>query len=323
MPIRPALRSTLLLTFLPILLVRQSIAWGADGHRMINRLAVQTLPKDTPEFLRSPEAQNAMEYYGPEPDHWKSPAEPELSAAGSPEHFVDIEYLDLIPSPPPRKRYDFIRALAVAQKAHPDLALTPEKVGLQPYAASEAWERLKSALRDYRTLQADHKDVKPIECEVLFLAGILGHWVADGSQPLHTTLQYNGWTGPNPENYNTGHAIHAYFESDFVKANVKPERDILPLIPAKPELLGGPTGDVFTQYLAYLHTSNSFVEPLYKLDKSAAFTGPGTPEGKAFVDARIAAGVTELRDLIYTAWIRSADPVPQYRNSQKSTPTDN
>ena len=32
--------------------VRQSVAWGADGHRMINRLASAMLPKEVPEFLR-------------------------------------------------------------------------------------------------------------------------------------------------------------------------------------------------------------------------------------------------------------------------------
>jgi hypothetical protein len=300
----------------PMLLVQQSAAWGSDGHRMINRLAVAALPKDVPEFLRSPAAADAMEYYGPEPDHWKSQAEPELSVAGSPEHFIDLEYADLIGVPLPRKRYDYIRALAVAQKAHLDLPLTPEKVGLQPYAASEGYERLKSAMRDYRELAAAHRDTKPVEAEIVFVAGILGHFVADGSQPLHTTIQYNGWTGANPNGYTTEHRIHSQFESDYVKAKVHPEKDVAPLIPAKAELLG----DVFDQYVAYLRHSESLVEETYKLEKAGGFTGAGTPEAKAFTDERLAAGATELRDMIYTAWVRSGDPVPQYRNSQKVAP---
>ena len=55
----------------------------------------------------------------------------------------------------------------------------------------------------------------------MFYAGWLGHYVADGSQPLHTTIQYNGWTGPNPNGYTTEHKIHAQFETAFVIANVK------------------------------------------------------------------------------------------------------
>jgi hypothetical protein len=49
------------------------------------------------------------------------------------------------------------------------------------------------------------------------------------------------------------------------------------------------------------------------LDKQGAFTGAGTPAGKEFTDERLAAGAIELRDMIYTAWTRSADPVPANR----------
>ena len=141
----------------------------------------------------------------------------------------------------------------------------------------------------------------------------MGHYVADGSQPLHVSIQYNGWTGPNPNGYTTEHTIHANFESAYVKANVNAKKDVAPLIPEKAELLG----DVFDQYVTYLRHSNSLVEKTYQLDKAGGFNGAGTPEGKAFVDERLAAGATELRDLIYTAWVRSADPVPAYRNSSK------
>jgi hypothetical protein len=289
---------------MPVMLVQQGSAWGRDGHAMINRLAGAALPTEVPKFLRSKQALDALEYYGPEPDRWKSPLEPELNAAGSPEHYIDLEWADLV-GELPRKRYDFVRALAVAQKSHPDLALTPEKVGLQPYVTVEVWERLKSAMRDYRKLKEDHKDTKPSECEIVFLAGWLGHYVADGSQPLHTTIQYNGWTGPNPNGYTTEHKIHALFESTYVSANVKAS-DVAPLIPAKPVVVG----DIFTDYMAYLRHTNSLVEKTYQLDKAGAFTGAGTPEGKAFTDERLAAGATELRDLIYSAWVKSAEPLP-------------
>src|ERR1700683_1512865 len=228
---------------LPVVLVQQGLAWGKDGHMMINRLAVEALPKDVPEFLRSHEAVDALEYYGPEPDRWKSPAEPGLGAAGSPEHFLDMEESDLI-GELPRRRYDYVRALAYAQKTHPDLALTPEKVGLQPYVTTEVWERLKSAMRDYRALKEDHKATKPVDCEIVFLAGWLGHYVADGSQPLHTTIQYNGWTGPNPNGYTTEHQIHWQFEGPFVAAN-EHEADVRAKM-TEPKVI---EGDMFDDYV--------------------------------------------------------------------------
>ena len=304
-----AVRVAVAMVLLPVMLVQQGLAWGREGHRMINRLAGEVLPADVPAFLRSPEAINALEYYGPEPDRWKSPAEPELSMAQSPEHFIDLEYADLV-GELPRRRYDYVRALAYAQKSHPDLPLSPEKVGLLPYQATEVWERLKSAMRDYRQLAADHQDTKPVECEIVFLAGWLGHYVADGSQPLHTTIQYNGWTGPNPNGYTTEHKIHAQFESVYVAANVKPA-EVKPLIAAKPVVLG----DVFTDFMAYLRHSHSLMEKTYRLEKAGAFAGAGTPEGKAFAEERLAAGATELRDMIYSAWVKSAEPVPQYHGA--------
>ena len=295
------------LLLLPLLTVQPAFGWGADGHMLINRLAGAALPADVPAFLRTPAALDALEYYGPEPDRWRSPAEPELNAAQAPEHFIDLEYADLI-GPLPRRRYDFIRALAAAQAAHPNLPLTPEKVGLQPYVTSEVYERLQSAFRDYRALVAARQDTKPSEAEIIFLAGWLGHYVGDGSQPLHTTIQYNGWVGPNPHGYTTDHRIHAQFETAFVHANVKPA-DVAPLVAtAKPTVLK----DVFADYLIYLRHSNSLVEQTYQLDKQGAFTGAGTPAGKAFVDQQLAAGAIELRNMIYTAWVKSAEPVPAY-----------
>jgi len=57
------------------------------------------------------------------------------------------------------------------------------------------------------------------------------------------------------------------------------------------------------------------VEETYQLEKAGAFAGAGTPEGKAFVDERLAAGAIELRDMIYTAWVKSAVPIPPYRGN--------
>ncbi len=290
---------------LPLMTAQPALAWGVDGHRMINRLAGAALPEDVPAFLRSPDGLTALAYYGPEPDHWRGRLEPELAKASAPEHFMDLEYADMV-GPLPRDRYDFVRALMPVQAAHPELPLTAERVGLQPYQTVEVYERLKSAMRDYRALLAAKQDTKPVECEITFLAGWLGHYVADGSMPLHTSIYYNGWTGPNPKGYTAEHHIHALFESEFVAANVKPG-DVAPLMTAKPAVLG----DVFTEYMAYLRRSHSQVERVYQLEKAGGFTGAGTPEGKALVDRQLAAGATELRDVIYTAWVRSADPVPE------------
>jgi hypothetical protein len=298
------LRFAVALSLLPVMLVKPSFAWGPDGHMMINRLAGAALPADVPAFLRSTAALDALTYYGPEPDRWRSLAEPELNAAQAPEHFIYLELADLI-GPLPRRRYDYIRALAVAQAKHPELELTPDKVGLQPYVTNEVYERLQSAFREYRGLLAAKQNTKPSEAEITFLAGWLGHYVADGAMPLHSSIQYDGWVGPNPNGYSTGKHIHWFFENDYVHANVK-VADVAPLVKvSKPVSLG----DVFNDYMAYLRHSNTLVEQTYKLEKAGGFTAAGTPEGKAFVDQQLAAGAIELRNMIYTAWLKSAEPV--------------
>jgi hypothetical protein len=296
---------------LPLLALQPAYGWGRDGHLMINRLAALYLPQDVPAFLRNGEAIDTIEYLGPEPDRWKNRAEEELSSTQSPDHFIDMEWADYAGALP-KRRYDFIRALSAAQPAHPDIPLTPEKVGMQPYQVEEVYERLKSTLRDYRRLVAANQDTRPAETAILFYAGWLGHYVADGSQPLHTTIQYNGWTGPNPNGYSTAHTIHAQFESIYVTANIKPA-DVAPLVAAsRPKALN----DEWADYLAYLRHTNSDVEKTYQLEKAGAFTGAGTAEGKAFTEERLAAGAIELRDLIYTAWLRSGDPVQEYKGPQ-------
>jgi TonB family protein len=292
-----------------LLAVPSSFGWGSKGHTMINRLAAESLPADVPAFLRTPEAIDEIAYLGPEPDRWRSRAEPELVAAQAPDHFIDIEFADLI-GPLPRQRYQYIAALYAYAAAHPDRAadVLPEKVGFQPYIVSEVWERLKSAMRDYRQLSAAHQDTKPVEAAILFYAGWLGHYVADGSQPLHVTINYNGWVGPNPNGYTTDHTIHWRFEGPFVDAAISAS-DVQPLVAPV-----HPIGDEWDDYLAYLRHSNSLVERVYQLDKDHGFDGTGTPAAKQFTAERLAAAASMLRDLYIAAWVKSAEPVPDWHD---------
>jgi hypothetical protein len=273
-------------------------AWGNEGHRLINRLAVATLPPDTPGFLRSQAAADEIEYLGPEPDRWRSKAEPELNAAQSPEHFIDMEQADAL-GPLPHNRLDFeAKVFAAGQR--------PETIGLLPWESDEVWERLKAAMRQYRAIQAAGQDTKPVEAVIIFYAGWLGHYVGDGSQPLHVTIKYNGWVGPNPNGYTTEHQIHWLFEGPFVAANIHAPEVMARMPP--PKVI---KGDMFDDYVAYLRHTATYVEKVYQLYKVGGFDGAGTPESREFTAARLADGASILRDMIYTAWIDSAQPMPE------------
>jgi hypothetical protein len=271
-------------------------AWGNEGHRLINRLAAATLPASVPGFLRTEAAADEIEYLGPEPDRWRSPAEPELVAAQAPEHFIDLELADAL-GPLPHKRLDFeAKVFAAGQR--------PEKIGLQPWEATEVWERLKAALREYRTLSAANKDTRGVEQAAIFYAGWLGHYVGDASQPLHTTIQYNGWVGANPNGYTTGHRIHWQFEGPFVGANLHQ-----PEVRARMTALKAIDGDIFDGYVAYLRHTQTYVEKVYQLEKAGGFEGAGSAESREFTAERLAAGASMLRDMIFTAWLESGKPV--------------
>ena len=276
-------------------------AWGNEGHRMINRLAAMTLPADAPAFLRSQAAIDEIDWLGPEPDRWRLPSNSELNAAQSPEHFIDLEPADAL-GPLPHRRLDFeAKVFAAGQR--------PEKIGLQPWVTTEVWERLVIALREYRHLTATAGPTSPdtlaAEQAAIFYAGWLGHYVGDGSQPLHTTIQYNGWTGPNPNGYTTAHEIHWQFEGPFVAANLHAP-DVQPkMTPAR-----AVEGDIFDNYVAYLRHTATYVERVYQLEKAGGFVGAGSAESREFTAERLAAGASMLRDMIYTAWLESAKPAP-------------
>ncbi len=280
-----------------------AFAWGNEGHTYINRVAAQKIPASMPRFLRR--AVVEITYLGPEPDRWRNPAEFALKNAQEPDHFIDLERVAWL-DPLPKGRYEFYRKLYEKRAAttdHPDDYL-PEHVGLQPYITMEVYGRLKAAFREYRQLKAAHQPTASVEQAIIFYAGWLGHYVADGSQPLHTTIQYNGWVGPNPNGYTTQHDIHAQFETVYVGANIT-ANNFSALVHA-PERLNDP----FTDYIAYLKQSNGLVEKVYALEKAGGFRDKGSPEAFEFTTQRLAAGSQMLVDLWYTAWLESASVPP-------------
>jgi hypothetical protein len=300
-------RSVISVLLIALVLIQSeaAVAWGNEGHTYVNRVAAEKIPASMPRFLRRAVVEIA--YLGPEPDRWRSPSEFALKNAQEADHFIDLERVSWL-DPLPRGRYEFYRKLYEKRASTTDSPddYLPEHVGLQPYITMEVYGRLKAAFREYRTRLAAHQPTQAVQQAIIFYAGWLGHYVADGSQPLHTTIRYNGWVGPNPNGYSTQHTIHAQFETAYVAANVS-GKDFAPLVKA-PERLEDP----FAAYLGYLKQSNALVEDVYVIEKAGGFTGKGSPAAYDFTTQRLAAGSQMLLNLWFTAWIDSALPVPEY-----------
>jgi hypothetical protein len=294
---------SLALIGLVLLQTPAAFAWGNEGHTYINRVSAEKIPAAMPKFFRR--AVTEIAYLGPEPDRWRSPTEFALKNAQEADHFIDLERVEWL-DPLPRGRYEFYRKLYEKRAATTDHAddYLPEHVGLQPYITMEVYGRLKAAFREYRALQAAHQPTQAVQQAIIFYAGWLGHYVADGSQPLHTTIQYNGWVGANPNGYTTQHGVHAQFETAYVGANIA-AKDFSGLVHAPKKI-----DDPFAGYLGYLKQSHALVDQVYELEKAGGFAGKGSPEAFEFTRERLAAGSQMLLDLWFTAWMESAVPLP-------------
>jgi hypothetical protein len=303
MPTRKvAYRAIILLTALGLVFSQHTVfAWGNDGHVYINQVAAEKIPDSMPSFLRTRASIVRIAYLGPEPDRWRTVSELTLNNAQSPDHFIDLELVESLDELP-KGRYEFYRVLyekRASAKNNPDNYL-PERVGLQPYITIEIYQRLKIAFHEYRKMKEAHRPTVAIEQDIVFYAGWLGHYVADGSQPLHTTVNYDGWVEANPDGFVTDRGIHRRFESDFLSRNI-----------AGPDFsnLIGPAqilADPFAEYVKYLWASHALVRRVYQLDKAKAFEGSGSSDAMEFTERRLAAGAQMLLDLWYTAWIESS-----------------
>src|SRR5262245_47740212 len=84
-------------------------AWDYEGHRVVNQLAVASLPTNFPAFVRTPDAAERIAFLAGEPDRWRNTQDLPLQHEQEPEHFIDIEELShcgLDPESLPVLRYD-------------------------------------------------------------------------------------------------------------------------------------------------------------------------------------------------------------------------
>lgn len=274
-------------------------AWGDAGHRIIGLTAAQGLPADMPAFFRN--ASEQLSYLNPEPDRWKDRAEsqmePALNGGTSPDHYIDMDLVDVAVldkalMAPNRWAYsDSLRPANVGA----------DKMGLLPFTILEMTSKLRGDFRLWRIAPNDSVK-KWIEARIIEDAGILGHFVADGSNPHHTTKHHNGWVGDNPKGYTTDNRFHYRFESAFVQTHIKAP-DVRAAMTHAPQTFTA----IRPAVLAYLKESYSHLEELYTLDGKAQFVPEqANAEQKAFAIARLSAGAEMLRDLWYTAYVTSA-----------------
>jgi hypothetical protein len=307
-----------LLACLTIVTTSGARAWGAKGHRIINEDAARALPTSVPAFVRTPEAIAEITALGPEADRLKG-AGVMWDSEFDPGHYLDLDddgtiagVVPLADLPPTRAAYD-----TAVRKGHPIEGHAPDqwRVGYLPYSIIEdyeqvvqdfAWWRVDSYgathASDAPTRAAFDADRKLRETLTLRDIGYWGHFIADGSQPLHVSVHYNGWGPyPNPNNYTESKTTHADFETTFVNAHASAD-----LVQPRIAPFVASAVPFATQVEAYLKATNAGVPTVYRLTDAGAFAA-ATPESIGFTLDRLAAGAQMFRDAIVEAWIASSN----------------
>lgn len=282
-------------------------AWGGTAHAVIDRAAIAAIPADGPVFLR-----RHADYIAASavlPDNWRGDAEGFSKIEEDPNHGWFREQFAFL-KPIPRSRYEFILALykryEVIKDSDPATAARTNVrwTGTLPYAAMEAYDRLIVCMRAVRAAQARGEDSAVPEQHCAFQVIRLGHYIGDGSQPLHDSVNSDGWRGPNPNGYTRDRTIHGRFESGFVDAIGLTPTDIMPRIGA----VAHRDGDMFDAVLRFLDQSGDRMEAVYRLEKRDGFRNTADTDVRALIYERTAAGAAMLRDMLCRAWAESATP---------------
>lgn len=269
--------------------------WGPDGHAIVGRVAASGLPADLPEFFRS--AARHLAYLNYEPDRWRVGRFPEMDHLYAWDHYINLERVtpEALEA---EDRYAYLDRLARAGLADPARA-----AGLLPFRILELYERLTVEFGLWRRA-ADPDERRWVEERILNDAGVLGHYVADGANPHHATVHFNGWAEgyANPEGFTADRTFHRRFEMDFVGAHIR-EEDVAPRVTGPPRQITEPRGAI----LDFIRASYGLVHRLYELERDFGFSAERVaPQTRAFAVERLAAGAEMLRALWWSAWRQSA-----------------
>jgi len=329
----------LLILLASLLLLGPSGAWAWDyeGHRLINQIALASLPTNFPAFVFTPAARERIAFLSGEPDRWRNTPDLPLRHCNGPDHYIDFEDLTpmgLKPANLSPLRYVFTAQLAVAREKNPgafppidaarDTDQTKALPGFLPWTITEYAGKLKSAFSYLRELEQEGtvEEIQNAQANIIYLMGVMGHFVGDGSQPLHTTRSYNGWVGDNPNRYTTTNRFHSWIDGGYLnRVGLKPKELLAKVRPARlliaPDIRG-PSTNLFPMVVDYLQEGFRQVEPLYQLERDGKLSDrpPVSPEGYDFLAGRLLVAGQMLGDLWLTA--RHHAPPDSFLRSQLS-----
>ncbi len=309
-------------------------AWDYTGHRIVNEVALASLPADFPAFVHEPANAERIAWLCSEPDRWRSAVDPAARHVNAPDHYIDLEELEdagLSEATVSSFRYDFAVQYSQGRAAHPqnfapiDASKDTDHVriwpGFLPWTIQEYFGKLRANFARLKVLQelGTPAEIAQAKESIVEMMGVMGHYVGDGAQPLHTTKHHNGWVGANPNGYTTWNKFHSWIDGGFIaKSGIKLadlRGRVKPVEPLALTTLPSGRDPMFEAAMNYLHDQHALVEPLYQLEKAGKLNhddAPANAEGRAFIEGQLLKGGEMLARVWLTAW-RSAAPDPYLR----------
>lgn len=211
----------LLISLLFMFSTTNAFAWGGRAHDSICRVATFLVKEPgLQEYLHN--KPQMMGHLCNMPDfYWKSLGG-EANQLGNPTHFIDIEVLGLevkdistdfkklstdYTGKPNQFKKDGSTIKSVAQEFGSSWWRVDQFMRLIENLGKELAQATPPA--NFKEEQSAELPYNKIAYQMFIDMGLMGHFVADNSQPFHTTADYDGYAADHG-------GIHAYFEDSVV-----------------------------------------------------------------------------------------------------------
>jgi hypothetical protein len=297
-------------------------AWDYPGHRFVNQLALASLPTNFPAFALTPAARERIAFLAGEADRWRNSPDLPFKHFHEPDHYFDLDELPLFGMKAgalTHFRYEFAAQLAAGRAAHAtnfpplDAARNADKtrewIGFLPWSITEYQGKLKAGFSCLRALEngGTTEEIANAQQNIIYVMGVMGHFVGDGGQPLHMTKHHHGWVGDNPRGYSTNRSFHQWIDGGYIQKAGLTYESLAPKVRAARVLTAESpvlTTNLFPVVMRFLTDTFQQVEPLYELEKQNQLSGrtAGPGPGLDFLGGQMLKSGQFLGDLWLTAW---------------------
>lgn len=220
------------------LIAQETFAWGGRGHDTICQSAVFLVKNQTlKDFLRN--KPNIMGHLCNIPDIYWRGLSPEQTKEGNASHYTESEPLGIALKDMPLDMKVLIEKYTGTENKHTPgskIVSLPHEIGTNWWRANQLYEMAIAEGKKLKDLKAPANSKEEQDDDLPFnkhlynmgiYMGIMGHFVGDNGQPLHTNIDYDG--------YESGHGgIHAYYEDLSVSFF---EEDLLAKVVAKAKVI--------------------------------------------------------------------------------------